>query len=95
MHAADEMDKENGALTPTNAPLDVANPTLDLQAMEIFKSENLKLVNQNKSLEDENTRVRIRAVQMENQLASGLKHLFSKKTRISILYLLRTWRSYR
>ena len=72
------MVKESGVPNTTNAPSDVANPTLDLQAMEILRSDNIRLAEKNKALEDENTRVRVRAVQMENQLASGLNSICFK-----------------
>ena len=72
------MVKDSGVPNTTNAPSDVANPALDLQAMEIFRYDNIRLVEKNKALEDENTRVRVRAVQMENQLASGLNSICFK-----------------
>ena len=72
------MVKEIGVPNTTNDPSVVANPALDLQAMEILRSDNIRLLEKNKALEDENTRVRVIAVQMENQLASGINSICSK-----------------
>ena len=75
----DETVEKNAANDNLNDGNTLPNsgPKVDPKAIDILRTEHSKLMEANKRLEDDNASVRLKALQLENQLASGSTFKFS------------------
>ena len=71
-----EKNAPNDNLNDVNTQPD-SGPKVDPKAIAILRTEHTKLMEANKRLEDDNASVRLKALQLENQLASGSTVIFS------------------